>query len=273
MSTASSPPIAIPAGYETLLSPYELAGLRLRNRVVWLPHLTRYANDDGLPTDQHVRYYEERARNEVALIITGCETAHPASQWGGRINAFDPRSVPGYKELTAAVHQHGSFIFGQLTHDGNQQDGMGDLNWHQVRGPSAVPDHMVGLIPQPLDTDEIADIVRYFGISAQTHVEGGFDGIEVKCAHDGLHRQFLSPLFNHREDAYGGSVESRLRLLRETVDEIRRRCGKEFVVGVRLSLDEDVEGGYGPDQGVEFARAIGAWGSVDYLDSDRGTTG
>ena len=259
--------------FEQLLSPFQLGPLALKNRVVWLPHLTRYADDDGLPTERHVNYYAERARHGVALIITGCETAHPAVQWGGRINAYDERAVAGYTRMTDAVHEHGSFMIGQLTDDGNQQNGMGLLDWHHVRGPSAVADHMVGLIPKPLSQAEIDDIVRYFALSAGTHKEGGFDGVEIKAAHDGLHRQFLSPLFNVREDQYGGSAENRLRFLRETVDAMRERVGSDFVIGVRLCLDEALDGGYGPEQGVEFARQIGTWGTVDYINSDRGATG
>jgi 2,4-dienoyl-CoA reductase-like NADH-dependent reductase (Old Yellow Enzyme family)/thioredoxin reductase len=256
-----------------LLSSFQLGPLTLKNRVVWLPHLTRYADDDGLPSEQHVDYYAERARNGVALIITGCETAHPASAWGGRINAYDDRAVAGYRRIAEAVHEHGAFLIGQITDDGNQQDGVGTLDWHHARGPSAIADHMVGVVPHALTTDEIAEVVRFFGASSETHRAGGFDGIEIKAAHDGLHRQFLSPLFNHREDQYGGSVENRLRFLRETVEEIRRRAPRDFVVGVRLSLDEGLDGGYGPEDGVAFAREIGSWGTVDYLNSDRGSTG
>jgi 2,4-dienoyl-CoA reductase-like NADH-dependent reductase (Old Yellow Enzyme family)/thioredoxin reductase len=259
--------------FERLLSEYRLSGLTLRNRVVWLPHLTRYADDDGLPTDRHVRYYAERARHGVALIITGCETAHPAVQWGGRINAYDPRAVRGYRRMTEAVHEHGTFMIGQLTDDGNQQNGMGLLDWHHVRAPSAVPDPMVGVVPKPLTVAEIAEINRYFAISAETHRDGGFDGVEIKSGHDGLHRQFLSPRFNVREDEYGGDAEGRLRFLRETVQAIRRQVGDDFVVGVRLCLDEALDGGYGPEEGVAYARVIGSWGTVDYINCDRGSTG
>ena len=259
--------------YPHLFSPYRLGGLTLRNRVVWLPHLTRYATDEGLPSRRHVDYYAERARHEVGLIITGCETADPASTWGGRINAFDTRAVEGYTAVTDAVHEHGAHIIGQITDDGNQQDGMGGLDWHHVRAPSAVADPMVGAVPRALSVAEVRDLVSWFGRSSETHRAGGFDGIEIKAAHDGLHRQFLSPLFNRRSDEYGGSVENRLRFLRETVEEIRARCGQDWVVGIRLCLDEALPGGYGPDQGVEFAREIGRWGTVDYLSSDRGSTG
>jgi 2,4-dienoyl-CoA reductase-like NADH-dependent reductase (Old Yellow Enzyme family)/thioredoxin reductase len=259
--------------YPLLLSPFQLGPLVLKNRVVWLPHLTRYADDDGLPSQQHVDYYAERARNGVGLIITGCETAHPASGWGGRINAYDERAIAGYRRIADAVHEHGAFLIGQITDDGNQQDGVGTLDWHHARGPSAIADPMVGVVPHALTVAEIADVVRFFGASSETHRAGGFDGIEIKAAHDGLHRQFLSPRFNHREDAYGGSVENRLRFLRETVEEIRRHAPRDFVVGVRLCLDEALDGGYGPQDGVAFAREIGTWGTVDYLNSDRGSTG
>ncbi len=259
--------------FEQLLSPFQLGPLALKNRVVWLPHLTRYADDDGLPTERHVNYYAERARHGVALIITGSETAHPAVQWGGRINAYDERAVAGYTRMTDAVHQHGSFIIGQLTDDGNQQNGVQLLDWHHVRGPSAVADHMVGLIPKPLSQAEIDDILRYFALSAGTHKEGGFDGVEIKAAHDGLHRQFLSPLFNVREDQYGGcrgeppplSARDGRRDARAGRQRLRDRGAAVPRRGARRRIR--------PRGGRRVRAPDRDLGTVDYINSDRGATG
>lgn len=273
ITTQPKPSAGDSSTFEHLFSPFKLGHLELRNRVVWLPHLTAYAGDDGFSNDRHLHYYEARARGGVGLIITGCQTAHPAAGWPGRINAYDPGVVPSYRKLTEAVHRHGTGIIGQITDDGNQADGVSGYDWFNTHAPSVVVDPMVQILPQEMDQALIDEVVDYFARSAENHKEGGFDGVEIKVGHDGLHRQFLSPQFNQRTDEYGGSHENRLRFLRETVEEIRRRVGDEFLVGVRLSLDEGLEAGYGADDGVEFARLIGTWGTIDYLDADMGSTG
>jgi 2,4-dienoyl-CoA reductase-like NADH-dependent reductase (Old Yellow Enzyme family)/thioredoxin reductase len=259
--------------YEHLVSPFHLRHFTLRNRVVWLPHLTGYADLDGLPSERHAHYYAERARGGVSLIISGCETTHPAAFWPGRINAFDRASIEGYRRISGAVHEYGAYMVGQLTDDGNQGTGDASLDWHYTHGASRIADQLVGVLPKEMDSADIHSALTGFGVSAETHIEGNFDGVELKVAHDGLLRQFLSPLFNHRTDDYGGSVENRLRFLKETVDEIRRRIGPEPLLGLRLCLDEGLRGGLGADLGVEYAGLIGTWGSVDYINTDLGSTG
>jgi len=259
--------------YPHLFSEFTLGRLKLRNRIVWLPHLTGFADQLGLPTERHAYYYAERAKGGVGLIVTGCETAHPAAAWPSRINAYDPASVPGLKLIADMVHAEGSGLIAQLTDDGNQGSGTATLDWRYPNAPSVVGDPLVHHLPKEMEAADFADALSHYGISAQLHVEAGFDGIEIKCAHDGIWRQFLSPLSNRRTDEYGGSVENRLRFLRETVEEIRTRIGNDAVLGIRLSLDEGLPGGYGFEDAIEFARLIDGWKGVDYISSDFGSTG
>lgn len=259
--------------FPLLFSEFQLGSLTLPNRIVWLPHLSSLVGDDGLPNERHANYYAERAKAGVGLVISGVETTHPGTLWPTKINAFDKRVVDGYKMVTDGVHAHGGRMFGQLSDDGNQAGGMETLEWHYNRAPSPVADQLVGLIPREMDQADIEESIGYFALGAAHHREGGFDGIEIKAGHDGVLRQFLSPLFNRRTDRYGGSIENRARIIREAVEAIRARCGKDWVVGVRLCLDEGLPGGFGPDEGVEFAREIGSWGIVDYISSDAGTFG
>lgn len=259
--------------YPLLFSEFPLGKLKLRNRLVWLPHLTAFGDQFGRSTERHAYYYAERAKGGVGLIVTGCQTAHPSAAWPGRVNVYDPASVPGLKLTSEMVHAHGAAVFGQITDDGNQNHGTATLDWAYPNAPSVVADPLVHHLPKAMEAADIADALEHYGISAEFHVEAGFDGVEVKCAHDGIWRQFLSPRFNRRTDEYGGMPENRLRFLRETVDEIRRRVGSDFVVGIRLCLDEGLPDGYGFAEGLEYARQIGTWGTVNYINSDFGSTG
>lgn len=262
-----------PSDYPLLFSEFTLGEVKLRNRLVWLPHLTGFGNQLGQSTERHAYYYAERAKGGVGLIVTGCQTAHPSAAWPGRINAYDRASVPGLKRTSEMVHAYGAVVFGQITDDGNQNHGTATLDWAYPNAPSVIADPLVHHLPKAMEASDIADALEHYGTSAEIHVEAGFDGVEIKCAHDGIWRQFLSPRFNHRTDHYGGTAENRLRFLRETVDEIRRRISSEFVVGVRLCLDEGLSDGYGFAEGLEYARQIGTWGTVDYISSDFGSTG
>ncbi len=260
--------------YPQLFSELKIRDLTLKNRIVWLPHLTCFGESDDSIGDRYIAYYVERAKGGVGLIVTGSENSIPdAYNWFGRINAYDPANVPQFRRLTEEVHRHGTAIFGQITDDGVETTGVETLDWNVPRGPSEERDALVQVTGKEMERDDIAEAVRYFGLSAKTHLDGGFDGIELKAGHDGLLRQFLSPASNHRDDEYGGSVENRMRFLRESVDEVRRQVGADFIVGVRLCCDEGLADGYGVDEAVEFARRIGEWGTVDYISSDGGSFG
>jgi 2,4-dienoyl-CoA reductase-like NADH-dependent reductase (Old Yellow Enzyme family)/thioredoxin reductase len=257
------------AAPQLLFEPFELKGHTLRNRVVWLPHLTGYSHNGGI-SDKHIRYYVERARAGVAMIIMGCETVNPRYANGLRVNAFDPASVDGYRRLSDAVHEHETVLIGQLVDDGSQNVCDVDLDWAYEYAPSAVADWAVGRIPKPMEPEDFVFSRDAWVASVRNHVDGGYDGSEIKCAHDGLLRQFLSPLYNTRDDEYGGDRERRERFVREVLEAMRSEAGPDHILGIRFPFDEFAPGGFDLAEGLKLIADITSWGIVDYVTSDLG---
>lgn len=252
-----------------LFEPFELKGHTLDNRVVWLPHLTGYSHNAKI-SDRHIHYYVERAHAGVAMIIMGCETVNPRYANGLRVNAFDEASVPGYRRLADAVHEHGTVLIGQLVDDGSQNICDVDLDWSYEYAPSAVADWAVGRIPKIMEPEDFTFSREAWRRSVRNHVDGGYDGTEIKCAHDGLLRQMLSPLYNQRQDKYGRDRAGRERFVREVLETIRREVGEEHIIGIRFPFDEFAPGGFELEEGLQLIADITSWGLVDYVTSDLG---
>ena len=140
--------------------------------------------------------------------------------------------------MTSGVHEHGALIFAQLNHFGLNatSDSADDLR--VLWGPSAVKSPAYGETPKAMEHEDIAEVVEWWARSAELAREGGFDGTEVHIAHSYLLHQFLSPVYNKRDDEYGGSLENRLRFAREVIDEVRRRTGDDWAIGIRLTLSD-----------------------------------
>ncbi len=253
--------------FPRLFEPFELRGVTLRNRIVFLPHVTMYA-EHGRPTRQHRFYYEERARGGAGLIVSESQVVHPV---GGhdRCVLTDDEGMRGWRETIDAVHEHGCRFFAQLTHHGPEAFTTTTMlpQW----APSAVPDPAVGEIPKAMNRAEIREAQDAYRAGASRAVAAGFDGVELKVGHDGLLRAFLTPFYNRRDDEYGlGSVEDRLRFVVETLEGVRAEIG-DVPLGIRFCLDEHVPGGYGLDEGLAIAAELAETGLLDYLSADMGT--
>ncbi|GAA4708374.1 FAD-dependent oxidoreductase [Pseudonocardia yuanmonensis] len=250
-----------------LHEPLHAGRLRLRNRVVFTAHLTGYATD-GLPTPRHTAYYAARAAGGAGLVITEEHSVHRHDRpYEKLIRGHDPAVLPGYRALTDAVHAHGAVVLAQLNHNGPQSSGL--YSREPVRGPSAVPDPMFREVPVAMTEADLDEVVAGYALTARHCVEGGFDGVELQCSHASLVRCFLSPATNHRDDAYGGTLENRARLLLRIVAAVRRELG-DRVLGVRLGGEEGIEGGIGLDEGVALARLLEGTGEVDHLNTSIG---
>ena len=207
--------------YPLLFSPIQLGPVRVRNRVVFSAHLTNFA-EDNRPSEKLVAYYRERARGGAGLIITEEQSVHPADfAYEKLIHAYDPAVVPHYRRLTGAIKSEGAAVFCQLNHNGLQ--GFSFFNDEPLWGPSPVGDALFREIPQAIDAEQIAEVVQGYGRVAAHVRAGGFDGLELQASHSSLLRQFLSPHTNRRTDAYGGSLERRLRLATECLLAVRER--------------------------------------------------
>jgi 2,4-dienoyl-CoA reductase-like NADH-dependent reductase (Old Yellow Enzyme family)/pyruvate/2-oxoglutarate dehydrogenase complex dihydrolipoamide dehydrogenase (E3) component len=255
--------------YPLLFSPFRIRDVELRNRFVFQPHFTALGTLDGQPTDAHVAYHEERARGGVALIIFESQAIHPTGKMSRRfINAWDPAVVPLLRDITDAVHAHGTKIFSQLTHGGHTSL---EHPPHIMWAPTQMPEPSSHFSTKAMDEDDIRTVIDGFAVSARNALEAGFDGIEIKVAHDGLLRSFASPFFNHRTDRYGGSFENRMRLSLEVLEAIKKETADTYPVGVRICINEFTTFGYGLEYGMKMVEYLEASGLVDYMNSDAGS--
>src|SRR5580704_7894153 len=255
--------------YPLLFSPFQIRGVELRNRFVFQPHFTALGTLEGQPTDAHVAYHEERARGGVGLIIIESQAIHPTGKMSRRfINAWDPAVIPLLRSITDAVHSHGTRIFSQLTHAGHTSL---EHPPHILWAPTQMPEPSSHFSTKAIDEDDIRSVIDGFAASARNAAEAGFDGVEVKIAHDGLLRSFASPHFNRRTDGYGGSFENRMRLSYEVLEAIKRAIGDQTPLGVRICLDEFTSFGYDLNYGLQMARALEVTGFVDYFNADAGS--
>jgi 2,4-dienoyl-CoA reductase-like NADH-dependent reductase (Old Yellow Enzyme family) len=254
---------------DPLLQPFRLRHLTFRNRVIVTAHEPAYS-DDGMPKARYRRYHEERARGGVALTMTaGSAIVAPDSPAVfGNLHLHDDRIVPWLRELTDAVHAHGALVMIQITHLGRRTV-WNRADWLPVVAPSPVREPAHRGFPKELEDWDAERIVRAYAEGAQRAQAGGMDGIEIE-AYGHLVDQFWSPATNRRTDAYGGSLENRMRFGLDVLKTVRVAVGPEFVVGFRMVGDEQLEGGLNQEEGLEIARRLAATGQVDFLNVIRG---
>ncbi len=254
--------------YPHLFQPLTIGPVTVPNRIIFSAHLTNYA-ENGRPSKQHVAYYEARAAGGTGLIITEEHSVHPTDwPYEKMIHGFHPEVIDGYREITEAVHKHGTPIFAQINHNGGQASSM--YTRLPVWGPSPVPDPLFREVPKALTEADIAEVVAGYALVARHCREGGFDGVELQCSHSSIVRGFLSGATNHRTDAYGGSLDNRARILVEIVAAVRRVIGPDLALGVRLCGDELLRDGITIDQAVATAKIVEATGQVDYINTSIG---
>ena len=254
--------------YKYLWTPLQLGPVTTRNRIVFSAHLTNYARN-GKPTEQHSAYYAARAAGGAGLIITEEHSTHPTDwPYEKLIHGFHRDVIPGYRNITSAVHQHRTPIFAQINHNGGQASSM--YSRLPVWAPSAVADPLFREVPKAVTQSDIDDIIAGYVTVAENCAEGGFDGIELQCSHSSIVRGFLSPATNKRTDQYGGTLSNRARLLLDISTAVRKAIGNDLALGVRLCGDEFIEGGTTIDEAVEIAKLVEAAGNVDYINTSIG---
>src|SRR3989442_13079573 len=253
------------SSYPHLFSPLRIGNVTIRNRIMQTAHVKLFAHE-GVDSQRNVDYQVARARGGAGLLITGNRVVHPTSTTGfPRVAwAYLHEALEADRRLTEAVHAHGAVIFAQLNHFGLNatSDSADDLR--VLWGPSAVKSPAYGETPKAMEPEDIREVVEWWGRSAELTREGGFDGTEVHISHSYLLHQFLSPLYNKREDEYGGSFENRLRFAREGIQEGRARGGDDWGVGVRISLTAFIPGALPVQDSVPGAPLAYATGQSDY---------
>jgi len=254
-----------------LFSPLTLRGLTLRNRVVMAPMCMYSAGQDGSATDWHRAHYGARATGGVGLILVEAT----AVEVRGRISPadlglWDDAQVEPLAQLVRLCQAQGAAVGVQLAHAGRKawsaQRGVGPAT---PVGPSALPFADDWAVPHALTEAEITDIVDAFVAAARRALAAGCDTVELHAAHGYLLHQFLSPLSNRRQDAYGGALENRGRLLLRVAEAVRAVWPQQAPLLVRLSATDWAEGGLTVDEQVQVARWLKARG-VDAVDCSAG---
>jgi mycofactocin system FadH/OYE family oxidoreductase 2 len=254
--------------YQFLFTPIRIGQTVIPNRIVFAAHLTNLA-EDNLPGPRLTAYYAERAKGGCGLIITE-EQSVLASDWAYQplIHGFDPRVVPLYRRMTRAVHEHETRMFAQINHNGLQASSI--YSQRPVLGPSPMVDPIHREMCKEIEFEEIAEIVRGYALVARHVRDGGFDGAELQSSHSSLMRQFFSPYYNRRSDAYGGSLENRMRFALEVIAAVRAEIGRDFTLGIRLCGDELIPAGLTLDDVREIASRLEATEQLDYINTSIG---
>jgi len=234
--------------YPRLFSPWRIRNTEVKNRVVFPPTCPTWVSDpwNGLFTDMATAYYEERAKGGLGLIIIGGTHIHPSSITAPILapQLFDDRQIEPLSKIAKAVHAHGCKLAIQLWHSGvrgspgfRQVPGYDpDATWYMV-APSQVPlgEFPAGSTPKALDAEEIEELIAAYAAAARRAIAAGLDGVELHLSHGYLPWQFLSPLYNKRTDAWGGSYEKRLRFPLEVLRRIREAIGDQPFIGYRIN--------------------------------------
>jgi N-methyl-L-proline demethylase len=254
---------------DPLLEPYRLKHLELRNRLIMTAHEPSYA-EDGLPKARYRAYHVERAKGGIAMTMTaGSATVAPDSPAVfNNLLAYKDEIVAWMRDLADAVHEHGAAVMIQLTHLGRRTR-WDRANWLPVVSASHSRETVHRAFPKKLETWDIDRIIKDYADAAERMQAASLDGIELE-AYGHLLDQFWSPLTNELEPPYGGNLDNRLRFTREVLTAIRKRVGPEFIVGIRFTADEMLDGGLTREDGLRIAQYLRATGMVDFLNVIRG---
>ncbi|AIO67590.1 12-oxophytodienoate reductase [Burkholderia oklahomensis] len=224
------------SNFDIIFEPVSLGGLRVPNRIVMAP-MTRRQSPGGIPDREVARYYAKRAEGGVGFIITeGTYVDHPvAGGFADVPHCFGQQALDGWRRVVEGVHDAGSAIAAQLWHLGNvRRRGTPPHPELPSIGPERIVEDGVVAVEKMTDADA-RDIAASFARAACDAVETGFDAIELHGAHGYLFDQFLWAKMNTRADAYGGSLENRLRLSTEVAAAVRKAVGASVPIIFRFS--------------------------------------
>jgi 2,4-dienoyl-CoA reductase-like NADH-dependent reductase (Old Yellow Enzyme family) len=254
---------------DPLLQPFRLRHLALRNRIISTSHEPAYA-ENGRPGLRYRLYHEEKARGGIALTMVGgsANVAPDSPAAFGNLYVGDDAIIPDLRALAQAVQRHGAAVMCQITHLGRRTFWNRE-NWLPLMAPSPVREPAHRGFPKEMETADIARIVRAFGAGARRCRAAGLDGVEIE-AYGHLIDAFWSPRTNRRTDDYGGHLDNRMRFSLEVLEEIRRQVGSDFIVGIRMVVDEDVEGGLAAPEGLAIAKRLAATGALDFVNVIKG---
>ena len=251
--------------FPNIFQPFTLRTATVRNRIVMMPMGSDLAGHNGELSDEHIKYYELRAKGGTGLILVEniCVKYPEGSNGTTQLRIDKDCYIPRLFNLTEACHRHGACIGIQLNHAG--ASAMSSRIGMQPVSASNIPSKTAGEEPRPLTKEELISIANDYGTAAKRAVNAGFDLVEIHAGHSYLISQFLSPLMNDRTDEFGGSAENRARFCRMVIDEVRKAVGPKIPISLRLSVDELVAGGNTMEDCLEYLEYLND--EVDLFDT------
>ncbi|WP_323037501.1 NADH:flavin oxidoreductase [Pararhodobacter sp.] len=254
---------------DPLLQPFQLKHLTLKNRIFVSAHEPAYP-EDGMPKGRYRAYHVERAKGGVALTMTAgsASVSRDSPPVFNNILAWQDEVVPWVREMTDAVHEAGAAIMIQITHLGRRTRwDKGD--WLPVLSPSHEREPAHRAFTKKMEEWDIERVIKDFADAAERMKAGGMDGVEFEC-YGHLMDQFVSPLTNHLEAPWGGTLDNRMAFPLAVLKACRERVGEEFILGMRYVADERLPGGVDAADGIEIGRRFKQSGMVDFLNIIRG---
>ncbi|GEA60704.1 NADH:flavin oxidoreductase [Vibrio comitans] len=225
-----------------LFSPAQIGNMTLKNRFVRSATWENMATEEGYMTEKLYDIYEELAKGDVGLIVTGyANIVEDEKPNAGMMGIYNDSFIEGYKKLTDLVHQYDAKIVKQIAYGGTKTTyNLGD---RVIFAPSEIPERGTNTQGKAMSIEDIALITDAFAQASLRAKKSGFDGVEIHAAHTYLINQFLSPYYNRRDDEYGGSLENRMRFLVEIYQKTRALVGEDFPILIKLTATEFFEGG------------------------------
>jgi 2,4-dienoyl-CoA reductase-like NADH-dependent reductase (Old Yellow Enzyme family) len=252
--------------YDVLQQPLELpCGATLKNRLAKSAMSDSLGNGEGDPTEAQIRLYERWAEGGAAVSIIGEVQGDPRfPEKPGNLVFGEHTNQQAIQSLANRGVIEGAHLWPQLGHAG----ALSHLPISQPKGPSTLD--IEGLQCAGMSIDEVQQLPDMYARTALQAKTAGFSGVLIHAGHGFLLSQFLSPLFNHRNDSYGGSIEARCRIVLKVIAEIRRAVGSSFPVGIRINSTDKLEGGLTEVDALEVVRLLDHT-SIDLIDISGGT--
>ncbi len=251
---------------QTLGAPLTLpCGATLKNRIAKSAMSDSLGDGRGNPTDTQIRLYERWAEGGVAISFIGEVQIDPRyPEKPGNLVLWQGSDTAKLKALASRAQINGAHLWPQLGHAG----ALAHPPISQPAGPSALD--LDGLQCRALTTDEVEQLPARFAHAATLAKDAGFNGVHLHAGHGFLLSQFLSPLFNHRTDGYGGSIEARARILLDIISAVRNAVGPSFPIGLRINSSDQLEGGLTEADSLEAIKMLNDT-SLDLIDISGGT--
>lgn len=247
-----------------IMTPIQVGPCTFKNRIMMAPMETRLSTPDGDVTQEMIDYYAERAKGGAAAIVVENSYVDNIAARSSLASSglYSDQLIAGKYRLASAIKKNGAIAIMQLSHGGLQANPAA-VPGQEAVAPSAVASKFVKRMPRALTHDEIVAIEDAFAEAARRAQQAGFDGVEIHGAHGYLVCEFLSPYTNKRTDEYGGSLENRARFALNILKKVRAKVGSRFLVGIRLSGEEKVEGGITIEDACAYGKMFEDY--VDYI--------